>query len=174
MKGIVHGDIKLENVLIFQSEERWTGKLIDFGFSCLGTSDNDMVQVACTRPWQAPEHNRDTYFKLEDARRMDVYSFGMLLCRMFLASELSKSLEIFGQSINVEKYHRYLEEIESLKQSSSFLDTVLEALKRPSSLGDSAKDVLREVFLKTLQHKPELRAPNFDSIVAILSTSDPR
>ncbi|EPE35585.1 Protein kinase-like (PK-like) [Glarea lozoyensis ATCC 20868] len=170
--GIVHGDIKLENILIFKSEERWTGKLIDFGFSCLGTSDNDMVQVACTRPWQAPEHHRETYFKLEEARRMDVYSFGMLLCRMFLSSELTKYFKIFGHLFDAENRYLYLEEIESLKQSFSFLDMVLEALNKSSDLDNSVKETLREIFLKTLQHKPELRAPNFDYIVAILSTSD--
>ena len=45
-----------------------------------------------SRPWQAPEFSRTAYFKIEEAKRTDVYSFGMLLWRVFLDGDPFESL----------------------------------------------------------------------------------
>ncbi|KFY99987.1 hypothetical protein V498_00364 [Pseudogymnoascus sp. VKM F-4517 (FW-2822)] len=163
--GIVHGDIKQENVLIFSNGEAWTSKLIDFGYSCLGTSDNDMVRVARTRPWQAPEHSEDRSFQLNAARRMDVYSFGMLVCRTFLSGELSASIGKVGHCDDLGEHLQLLEHIDSLKASSDFLDLVLEALRLSKSIDQACEENLRQIFELTLQHEPQLRSADFNPII---------
>ena len=83
--GIVHGDVKPENILIFRNREgKLIAKLADFGCSVLGTNRDQLVRLPKSEPWFAPEyHHRD--FKLHMAQRMDIYSFGML-CLWTLSS----------------------------------------------------------------------------------------
>lgn len=51
--------------------------MTDFGFSCFECTDNELVRVARSRPWEAPEWH-DRWFHLKDIKKMDVYSFGLL------------------------------------------------------------------------------------------------
>jgi hypothetical protein len=129
-----------------------------------------MVQVACTRPWQAPEHKQAVYFQLESARRMDVYSFGMLLCRTLLSDELHDSIGMLANCNDPKEHLNLVEMIESLKSSPQFLNLVLEALERSAFVEKPAKHVLRRIFEMTLQHDPRLRAPDFFSITSLIST----
>jgi serine/threonine protein kinase len=164
----VHGDIKPENVLIFSDGKLWTGKLIDFGFSCLGTSDSDRVQVACTKPWQAPEHRQDTYFRMSEARQMDLYSFGMLVCRIFLSNELP--FLVPRKEISPSEHVKRVDEVETLKSTSKFLNCVLEVLYSSETFDKASKDLLAQVFRMTLQHEAHLRAPDFISITSTLTS----
>jgi serine/threonine protein kinase len=127
-----------------------------------------MVQVACTRPWQAPEHKQAVSFQLEAARQMDVYSFGMLLCRTLLSDELHDSIGLLANCNDPKEHLHLVEMIESLKSSSQFLNLVLEALERSTFIAKSAKHVLRQIFEMTLQHDPRLRAPDFFSIASLI------
>ena len=54
-----------------------TAKVIDFGFSCCGVKNDDVVFLPKTAPWEAPEHSKDAV-SIQDAKKMDAYSFGML------------------------------------------------------------------------------------------------
>ena len=94
--GIVHGDVKPENILIFKNREgRLIAKLADFGCSVLGTSRDQLVRLPKSEPWFAPEyHHRD--FKLHMAQRMDIYSFGML-CLWILSLNDDKILVLLNK-----------------------------------------------------------------------------
>ena len=83
--GIVHGDVKTENILIFWSEEkgRMVGKIGDFGSSVLDfREDEHSGLLAHTIPWNAPEYDED--IPREHLKFTDVYSFGMLIFRVML------------------------------------------------------------------------------------------
>ncbi|KAL2833811.1 kinase-like domain-containing protein [Aspergillus cavernicola] len=79
--GIVHGDLKTENVLVFSDERGcYIAKLADFGFSIVEKSVNEMVCIGGTWPWKAPETNRP--IERDHLKYTDVYSFGLMVWRV--------------------------------------------------------------------------------------------
>ncbi|KAG0635897.1 kinase-like domain-containing protein, partial [Tuber brumale] len=83
--GIVHGDVKTENILIFWSAEkgRMVGKVGDFGSSVLDFREDEHRGLPVhTIPWNAPEYDED--ISRENLKFTDVYSFGMLVFRVML------------------------------------------------------------------------------------------
>ncbi|MCJ1470022.1 hypothetical protein MMC07_008667 [Pseudocyphellaria aurata] len=79
--GIVHGDVKSENVLIFSHPERqYIAKVADFGFSVVAAAADLTINVGGTRPWKAPEANNPV--PKAQLKQTDVYSFGLLVWRV--------------------------------------------------------------------------------------------
>lgn len=81
----MHADIKPSNIII--SRWKWPEdsgdddaaipRISDLGASLIG-SDEDLFQLSRSRGWTAPEwHER--FFQLQNARRMDVFSFGLVV-----------------------------------------------------------------------------------------------
>lgn len=184
--GIVHGDIKQENVLVFPkvrsvahsekdgdnsiSQTPWIAKVIDFGYSCFGTSEIQKVQLARTRPWQAPEHRPNQYFTLGEAKKMDVYSFGMLVLRTFLSDAMSSSIGKIRRHGRVEDAYQLLDEIDSMKATDQFLRLAKNALASSSALPESIQKVLADIFQLSLQSDPQARAQNLNPIVKIFES----
>ncbi|KAL6233197.1 hypothetical protein BDW75DRAFT_215712 [Aspergillus navahoensis] len=79
--GIIHGDVKSENILIFSdSQKEYVAKLSDFGFSVVGEATSAEIYVGGTRPWKAPEARTPVPKHL--LRATDIYSYGLLLWRL--------------------------------------------------------------------------------------------
>jgi serine/threonine protein kinase len=84
---ICHGDVKTQNVLVFQESAGWTAKISDFGQSVVANKDDLTATVpvpAGTPLYEAPEISSDMArvdpaFDIEAAMRTDVYSFGLLV-----------------------------------------------------------------------------------------------
>jgi serine/threonine protein kinase len=86
--GVVHGDLKPDNILIFQiSSDTFRAKISDFGFACLiedlkteiqNSNAHPVALPGFSPPWEAPEASADVL--LEDLTKMDVYAFGLLAC----------------------------------------------------------------------------------------------
>lgn len=74
-QGIVHRDIKPENILF---DENFVVKIADFGIACEETLCDLLVEDAGTYRWMAPEMIKGTAYN----RKVDVYSFGLLLWEM--------------------------------------------------------------------------------------------
>ncbi|KAF2474444.1 uncharacterized protein BDR25DRAFT_340904 [Lindgomyces ingoldianus] len=84
--GIIHGDIKPENVLIFRSDScqdklTITPKLADFGFAVID-GDNSSYIPGGTFPWTAPEISAPN-LRPDDLYKCDIYSFGLLVWFVF-------------------------------------------------------------------------------------------
>jgi serine/threonine protein kinase len=167
--GIIHGDIKPENALVFKNDKGWTAKLIDFGYSCLGTSEHDLVQVIGTRPWQAPE-NGDQYFTISGARRMDIYLFGILTARTMLSDVMPSTIGKVGKCKSRKEAESLLQRIEEMKSSGEFLDTVCKALRECETISGEFKDSLEHVFQFTLQHEPSERCEGFANVLSVLAS----
>ncbi|KAL4965479.1 uncharacterized protein BDV14DRAFT_199883 [Aspergillus stella-maris] len=84
--GVVHGDIKSENILIFESDEGYTAKLCDFGFAVFlaDISKEKARLLGGTHPWTAPEWKKELPFPRYFLKLTDVYSLGLLLWRLLL------------------------------------------------------------------------------------------
>ena len=109
--GLLHGDIKAENVLIFIDEKRsHIAKVADFGFSIVEAASNTAVYVGGTRPWKAPEANAPV--PRMNLKATDIYSFGLLIWRVANDGESPFDL-ILPPDLTGDRYHA---EIERLKQ----------------------------------------------------------
>lgn len=80
--GIIYGDIKPQNMLVFEDDSRIIAKVVDFGCAICYQGDNDWVSMPKLEPWCAPEHE-DRKFRPLESKQMDVYSFS-LLCTWLL------------------------------------------------------------------------------------------
>ncbi|TVU22760.1 hypothetical protein EJB05_32478 [Eragrostis curvula] len=74
-QGIVHRDIKPENILF---DENFCVKIADFGIACEETLCDVLVEDEGTYRWMAPEMIKQKAYN----RKVDVYSFGLLLWEM--------------------------------------------------------------------------------------------
>ncbi|KAI5797353.1 hypothetical protein DFH27DRAFT_612052 [Peziza echinospora] len=83
--GIVHGDVKTENVLVFQTESGYCAKLTDFGCSLVFEKEGKLPEWrGFTYLWAAPEFGRREVLEeggLERVLLTDNYSFGWLVVR---------------------------------------------------------------------------------------------
>ncbi|KAL3478344.1 kinase-like protein [Aspergillus californicus] len=112
--GIIHGDVKSENVLIFSHPEReYIAKLSDFGFSIVGEAADAEAYVGGTRPWKAPEAKSPVPNHL--LRATDIYSYGLLLWR--LASDGHDPFRFWAPTSTGLQGDHYLQEIEKIKEN---------------------------------------------------------
>ncbi|XP_044975304.1 serine/threonine/tyrosine-protein kinase HT1-like isoform X2 [Hordeum vulgare subsp. vulgare] len=74
-QGVVHRDIKPENILF---DENFEVKIADFGIACEETLCDLLLEDEGTYRWMAPEMIKRKPYN----RKVDVYSFGLLLWEM--------------------------------------------------------------------------------------------
>lgn len=71
--GVVHGDIKPSNLLVFQRTDRLVIKISDFASTQFESTGGQRVR-AVTDEW----HAKDPFVGGEDKKTLDVYSFGLV------------------------------------------------------------------------------------------------
>ena len=79
ISGVVHGDIKLENILL---SENFEIKLIDFGFSKALNNGELIYQCSGTKCYSAPETNQSEAHGY-DGIKNDIFSMGVVLFILF-------------------------------------------------------------------------------------------
>lgn len=79
--GVVHGDVKPENILLFEESDRLVAKISDFGF-CIAGDDDLKSARGGTQYWNAPEclvgaPSEIRKHRLENTR--DYFSYGLVI-----------------------------------------------------------------------------------------------
>ena len=191
----MHGDVKCENVLIFEREidfkpEDAHGedsrrsslcyansiirglktelycKLTDFGAS---QSFIGKVWVGGSQPWQAPECLKPEYLELELAKRTDIYSFGMLLWRVFLDGDPFNLLgEIEGQNLK-EKRQRRNDLITEIKVKDELVQHTCDSLALSDNLSGFQLELLCNVIKITLVKDSRRRELDLTRIIKLLT-----
>jgi len=149
--GIVHGDVKSENILVFWSAEKgWmVGKVGDFGSSVLDFREDEHRGLpAHTIPWNAPKYDED--IPREHLKITDAYSFGMLVFRVMLDGINPFKIALF-KSEEVDIKPRSQE----LKKDPEFLSLVAVMLCERCDASEAA--AVCEVLESTLQYLPTQR-----------------
>lgn len=148
---IIHGDVKPQNVLVFgESEETIVAKVADFGFATVAS--NDKIDVATSTPWVAPEVGSRDGHTLEQAKKTDIYSFGML-CLWVLFRERLEEIEMRIRELG--KKYEVAPDIDVLKKwnvadtsANKVQHFALDLAKKLPS--DDLKLVVERVFRETL------------------------
>ena len=84
-----------------ESQGRRVARVADFGYSCLGSKDTDLVKLPDPGVWAAPEWH-DRPFQVTNAKKADVYSFG-LLCLFILFNDIvSNATEKSTERVDME------------------------------------------------------------------------
>ena len=114
--GLVHGDVKAENVLVCSGANRqFVAKIADFGFSIVEATETAEVWIGGTNPWRAPETKNAIEVKL--LRHTDTYSLGLLVWLICVDGRSPFDFLIPGKILGATRNT----EIERLKQSDELL-----------------------------------------------------
>ena len=153
--GIIHGDIKPANVLVFENGSiKYTARVADFGYSTWLAGTDDAVLMPRTPHWTAPEwHHRPMHSA--SAIRMDVYSFG-LLCLWLLFYH--------GEETQRRNFYKDLESGE--ETSTLARQLVVEA----NVMDDDVRNNLHKLFDLSLALDPAERCSNLGQLVCLLAT----
>ncbi|KAF2197948.1 kinase-like protein [Delitschia confertaspora ATCC 74209] len=158
--GIVHGDMKHENVLIFpRSDEtgvKYVAKLADFGGSVMDMTSEEFRKVeSWTWPFQAPEW--ESPLSREGMKLTDVYSFGLLIWRLYLDGEGFISMEGAAPGHPDESKQR----LADLKETEEFTQIALRDISEYSKdhgIPETCSAIISYAILHTVRTKPSDRS----------------
>jgi serine/threonine protein kinase len=150
--GIVHGDIKPQNVLVFPDDEgEIVAKVCDFGYSTLSArnSEEQQIHLPISTPWNAPEVDRNARFSLHQAKLADVYSFGVLCLWLLLTDATPQNTMHIGK----------------LKEDGELEQFVRGRIGDMPSLGTDQKNGLTSFFACALARDASLRSLDLKRIM---------
>ncbi|TFK42008.1 hypothetical protein BDQ12DRAFT_762037 [Crucibulum laeve] len=153
--GIVHGDLKHENVLVFANKNKeaeviYTAKLGDFGGSIMDLSGDDQRALHMrTPPWNAPEYK--SKLSPEELKLTDVYSLGLLVWRTLLDGKSPFHLPDFATTS--------AEELEDMKSFDQLLPIAQKSIRtHTEDINESDLKIIDFVFEATIQAVSEDRS----------------
>ena len=165
--GIIHGDLKMENILVFTNQDvdlgsvgRYTAKLGDFGASLVELDGKRLPSF--TRPWQAPE----CFGKLDylGLKQFDTYSFGLLYWAVMLdGKDPFTSVKTVADCLSPEDREASLERLKKAEGGTKLLELAAQSLEEAFS----HKKPPLAVITSTLQLDPGQR--DLPSAVAALA-----
>jgi tetratricopeptide (TPR) repeat protein len=155
--------LKPENIIIQEHSNCLYAVISDFGFSSISHWDNALIQIPRSPPWTAPEHHVNKH-SFEEAKQMDVFSWGLIMLWAILAR-----VELSDLS-----YKAQLDYISTLKSDRKLIEKATSTLARlvssPALDSDDHKLMgqLHRALECCLQHNPQLRAKKACEALSIL------
>jgi len=155
--AITHGDVKMENVLVFPSDDLdypFIGKVSDFGFAMDTSSlaDSSDYLVGFTPLWAAPEASN----KLLRSRMhlTDIYSFGFVIWSVVLNGQ--NPFKVHVRHLPTEPQSR-LEAFKFLKETDELLNVAVDQLHSVELDPDTDLVEIFNFLLRTLRYDPNER-----------------
>lgn len=156
--GLIHGDVKAENVLICSGAERLIAKLADFGYSVVTEAESAEISIGGTWPWNAPETIRP--IPVSDLKYTDAYSLGLLIWLVAVNGQSPFSLILECSNDTQTLMSDFASYVERLKQTNELiaaskvttwypafmLRTLRQAPSTLKQLDETAMERLRKVF----------------------------
>jgi serine/threonine protein kinase len=174
---IVHGDIKPQNVLIFNdSSRKYVAKMADFGYSTMVVNDSQTVLLPKSVPWHAPEHHHRN-FKFRDAKKTDSYSLGMLCLWLLFQDRFQESLvtargAFQAEATSLPESLRIYSWLEQAKQEGKLRNISYDQIQMTTELDDEQKEALKTFFDSTLTHDPSDRSSDLKSLMPLLGQDE--
>ena len=154
--GIVHGDVKPDNILIFPRigyQNAFMAKLTDFGHS-VSACDSPSGLPAFTPQWAAPEVLGDCEVSFDGLISTDVYSYGLVALSIILGRSYFESMPGFMQQREkgtlLEEAMALIENEDRENHDSDFELDIIHSLLSDSVLFDPAQRSLPKCY-QTLQ-----------------------
>ena len=162
---IVHGDLKLLNVLVYSDEDgSFTAKLSDFGGALLDDNPS-FIEPPGTPPWTAPEYH--TVRPRAKLLLSDVYALGLLFWRVLLhGGDPFHNWDVPGQNRNREQA---LATILQLKREDQVLMMAKKSFREQHL--QIEEELVDSIFDATLQATPENRSlENVSTVIRMYVT----
>ncbi|KAF4632467.1 hypothetical protein G7Y89_g5656 [Cudoniella acicularis] len=173
--GIVHGDVKSENVLVFKHPQReYQAKLSDFGCSIVTGDFNNTTSDITTRlagftlGYQAPESAGS--MPANQLHLTDAYSFGMLMWRVLVDGQepMSTFFDLPAEAIERQKKITQIQEM-GVFLAGVVVATIEQVVGSLGAAGAGEENLLLGIFYHTLAIDPSQR--NLEEVVRSLRRS---
>ena len=175
-KGIVHRDIKPDNILVAISERKPVPKLIDFGIAKIDRADltNDQTMTRVGQIIGSPRYMSPEQFACETTdQRSDVYSAALVLFEMLARSPYRKgdTTQAILEEVKLPEAELLSRRIKSNTNKSGMIGN-----ESSAGLIKSCKQNLDWVMAKALANAPAHRYSSVESFVkdlrAVLNNDD--
>lgn len=175
----MHGDIKPQNILVFRERDSYVAKVIDFGYSTQFIAEDEFIIVPKSWPWYAPEHSEYDSFRPSQARKMDIFSLGMLCIWVIFERYFSGVAPLPSEACWAERYFRDAggsdrskKILNDLKRDDKLVTLASQLVAVETELTDEAQQGLTEYFNKSLPTDPDLRAHKLGDLLECLLGSE--
>lgn len=151
--GVIHGDLKFENVLVFDnpdykmSDRQFIAKLADFGGSLFGISTSSYLPSG-TQPWNAPEW--DKQLDQNGLQLTDIYSLGFLAWRI-----LANGKHPFLPECQSTSQETWLKGAENIKEDDDDLHNHLMQISKFES--EIEQRLAEKIIIRTIRKNPANR-----------------
>ncbi len=138
--GMAHGDIKCENVLVFQCDSSSTGyvaKLSDFGFAEVCSVNGTKRLNKGTFPWNSPEWM--DLIEVKNIPLTDIYSLGLLIWRCMLNGQNPFDGAPFTSFAASDR----MQEIDVRKRNDQLLEDALSSVSHLEGISSNIKEALK-------------------------------
>lgn len=161
-------------MLAFENNSGFIAKIADFGFATCFQSHNDLISMPKSEPWNAPEHH-GRHVKVEQGKRMDVYSFG-ILC-FWLVFKAGSSVDLLlpqdmtleiGQFVSFERNQPKENLLQVWRRDDKLIDWICWLVRKDDHFDNSQKDRLMSFFRFTVGFDPQTRCTEFSELLDLL------